>query len=134
MWGCAVFNLRRDHAATIHPTEEEIKLSNPQAEKLSLDSLARLQQAKINSRQFALTMSLELIKAPNYSVVEFINDPDTPGADSRARVIGGDVTHVALLAMATDFEAYIMGDLEKEAMDAIEAAQKKLNGPRIVRP
>lgn len=109
-------------------------MSNPQAEKLGLENLARLQQAKINSRQFALTMALELVKAPNYSVVEFVNDPDKPGSDSRARVLGGDVTHVAMLAMAKDFEDYVMGNLEKEALDAIDAAQKKLNGPRIVRP
>lgn len=98
---------------------------------MDLDNLARLQQMKVNGRQFALTMALELIKAPNYSVVNY-----KKGADigTEMEVLGGDVTHVALLAMASDFENYILGSLEKEALDAIEAAQKKLNGPRIVRP
>lgn len=109
-------------------------MSNPQQIKQDLDNLARLQQMKINCRQFAVTMALELIKAPNYSVVQFTNDPNKPGGDAKAEIIGGKVDHITLLAMAKDCEDYIMGSLEKEATDAIAVAQAKLNGPRIVKP
>lgn len=106
-------------------------MSNPQAEKLTLENLARVQQMKINARQFATTMALELIKAPNYSYVEIKNVTGGPAETIRH---GGAVDHVVLLAMAKDVEDYIMGSLEKEALDAITAAQAKINGPRIVRP
>lgn len=101
---------------------------------MELDNIARLQQMKVNARQFALTMALELIKAPNYSVVQYTNNPDNPTGDSRAEVIGGKVDHITLLAMAKDCEDYVMGNLEQEAAEAVTAAQAKLNGPRIVRP
>lgn len=109
-------------------------MSNGHKTQLELDSAARVQQMKVNARQFALTMALELIKAPNYSVVQYTNDPSTPGSDSKAEVIGGKVDHITLLAMAEDCEKYIMGNLEAEAVAAVKAAQDKLNGPRIVRP
>lgn len=111
-------------------------MSNPQAEKLTLDNIARMQQMKVNARQFATTMALELIKAPNYSVVQFKNDPNVPGGDSIAELVGGKVDHITLLAMAKDVEDYIMGNLEKEATDAIDAARLRLdpNRPKIVRP
>lgn len=111
-------------------------MNTPQQAKLDLDHAARLQQMKVNCRQFALTMSLELIKAPNYSVVQYTNDPNKPNGDSKAEVIGGRVDHITLLAMAKDCEDYIMGNLEEEAQAAVEAAQKALdpNRPRIVRP
>lgn len=108
-------------------------MSNPQAEKLTLDNLARLQQMKVNARQFATTMALELIKAPNYSAAQYTAGPD---GTNEVSIIGGKVDHITLLAMAGDVEAYIMGNLEKEATDAINAARTKLdpNRPRIVRP
>lgn len=111
-------------------------MSNPQQAKMDLDHAARLQQMKVNSRQFALTMALELVKAPNYSVVEYRNDPDKPGGDSTTHLVGGKVDHITMLAMAGDFEKYVLGDLEAEAKDAVEAAQKAMdpNRPRIVRP
>lgn len=108
-------------------------MNNPQQTKLDLDNAARLQQMKVNARQFAVTMALELMKAPNYSVVEFHNNPEDPNSSS-AKIIGGKVDHITLLAMAKDCEDYIMGNLEQEALDAVTAAQAKLNGPRIVRP
>lgn len=91
---------------------------------------------KMNARQFAATMALELIKAPNYSAIQYKNDPEKPTGDSIAEIIGGKVDHITLIAMAKDVEDYIMGNLEKEASDAIDACKVKLdpNRPRIVRP
>lgn len=109
-------------------------MSNPQAEKLALDNLARAQQMKINARQFAATMALELIKAPNYSAIQYTDDTDRPGNNSKAEIVGGKVDHVTLLAMARDIEDYIVGNLEKEAVDAMDAAKARINGPKIVRP
>ena len=108
-------------------------MSNPQAEKLALDNLARMQQMKVNARQFATTMALELIKAPNYSVAQF---PNEPIGGSKIEVVGGKVDHITLLAMARDVEDYIMGKLEKEAIDAMDEAKKRLdpNRPKLVRP
>jgi hypothetical protein len=99
-----------------------------------LDNEARIQQMKVSARQFAATMALELIKAPNYSVVEFRNDPGDTNGNSLAHVVGGKVDHITLLAMAGDIEKYILGDLEQEAKDAIEVAAKSFNAPKIVRP
>ena len=104
---------------------------NPRA---ALDQQAALMQQKVHARQFAATMALELIKAPNYSVVAFKNDPDKPGSDSVPEISGGKVDHITLIAMAQDIEAYIMGDLEEEAKKALETAAVQLNSPRIVRP
>ena len=104
---------------------------NPRA---AMDQQAALMQQKVHARQFAATMALELIKAPNYSVVAYKNDPDSPTGESMAEVTGGKVDHITLLAMAQDIEAYIMGDLEEEAKKALETAAVQLNSPRIVRP
>lgn len=99
-----------------------------------LDTEARIQQMKVQARQFAATMALELIKAPNYSVVEFRNDPGDTNGNSLAYVVGGKVDHITLLAMAGDIEKYVLGDLEQEAKDAIAEAAKGFNAPKIVRP
>lgn len=96
---------------------------NPMAQ---LDQEARVAQMKVQARQFAATMALELMKSPNYSVRD-----DSTG---QPKLTGGAVDHVTLLAMAQDIEAYILGNLEQEAKDALEAAAKKMNSPRIVRP
>ena len=101
---------------------------------LKLDTEARLQQMKVQARQFAATMALELIKAPNYSAIEFRNDPNHPGGDSTGHFIGGNVDHITLLAMAGDIEKYVLGDLEDEAKAAIEQAAKDFSAPKIVRP
>lgn len=104
---------------------------NPAAK---LDTEARVAQMKVQARQFAATMALELMKVPNYSMVTYKNDPNVPGSDSVPEMVGGKVDHVTLLAMAGDIEAYILGNLEQEAKDAIEAASKSFNAPKIVRP
>ena len=89
---------------------------------------------KVQARQFAATMALELMKAPNYSAVAYKNDPAVAGGDSVPSFVGGKVDHITLLAMAGDIEKYVLGDLEEEAKAAIEAAAKGFNAPKIVRP
>lgn len=106
-------------------------MSNPVKD---LETTARLQQMKVQARQFAATMALELMKVPNYSVLAYTNDPDKPGSDSTPVRSGGAVDHITLLAMAGDIEGYILGTIEEEAKQAMENAAAKLNAPRIVRP
>lgn len=83
---------------------------NPTAE---LDRQARVMQMQVNSRQFAATMALELMKCPGYAK---------------------DVDHLTLIAMATDIEQYVMGKVEEQTKAALEAAASKFGSPKIVRP
>lgn len=104
------------------------------AEKEALDLQARVHQMKINTRLTALQTGLELMKAPNYSSVVYKNDPNNPMIDSEPVTRGGGVDHITLLAMATDIEKYILGELEAEAQQAVEAAQKRANPMQIIKP
>jgi hypothetical protein len=104
-------------------------------EKQALENFAALAQMKINARLVSLQTALELMKAPNYSVVEYRNDPDNPTApNSIPLMTGGKVDHITLLAMAADFNDYIMNNIEQEAAAAIAEARAKMNTPKIVRP
>lgn len=100
-------------------------MSNPQVYKTDIENAARVQQTKINARLTALQAAQTLMSTPGF--VNKIDDGHKPNETN-------SVDHVCLLAMAGDIEAYIMGNLEDEAKRAIEVAQQKLNGPKIVRP
>lgn len=90
-------------------------MSNPRAE---LDQLARLQQMKINARLTALQCAQTLMGTPGYKEASVANAVDM----------------ITLLATATEIENYILGNIEKESVEALETAAAKLNGPKIVRP
>lgn len=85
------------------------------ADKEKLDLQARVQQMQINTRLTALQTALELMKLPNFNVTSGF----TP-----ANGLATKVDHVTLLAMSGDIEKYILGNLEQEAKDAIEALGK----------
>jgi hypothetical protein len=104
-------------------------------EKQALENFAALAQMKINARLVSLQTALELMKTPNYSVIEYKNDPeDAMNTRSVPEMTGGAVDHVTLLAMAKDFNDYIIGDLDAEAAQAIANARAGMNAPKIVRP
>lgn len=90
---------------------------NP-ADKEKLDMQARAQQMKINTRLTALQSALSIMQAPNYSMVH-VNS-----ATQELRHAGGAVDHLTLLAMATDIEKYILGEIEQETKDALAALNK----------
>ena len=93
------------------------------------DLAAGLMQMKINTRLTALQAAQTLMATSGYLGV--------PGAsmDTKEPVWihrPGAIDHITLLAMASDIEAYILGDLEDEAKKAIEAARNP--HAKIVRP
>ena len=88
------------------------------AEKEKLDMQARTQQMKINTRLTALQTALSIMQAPNYS---FCNYDNSTQKSERA---GGSVDHLTLLAMAVDIEKYILGEIEQETKDALEAMSR----------
>lgn len=88
---------------------------NPKAE---LDQIARFQQMKINARLTALQAAQTLMGTPGYKESGAANNVDM----------------VTLLATASEIEGYILGNIEKESLEALENAAAKLNGPKIVRP
>jgi len=88
-------------------------------QKVDLDNAARLQQMKINTRLTALQSALELMKISGY------------GAEAGSL---NRVDHITLLAMAGDIEAYVLGGLEDEAKQAIDAAKKPKPSIIQVRP
>ena len=89
-------------------------------QKEELDLLGKLHQMKINTRLTALQSALELMKTAGYTGI--------PGADKDGNPQWvrppGTVDHITLLAMAGDIEAYILGNLEDEAKEAITEAKK----------
>lgn len=98
-------------------------MSNPQAEKLALDNLAKLQQMKINARLTALQAVQSLIVTRGYL-------PSDGGSSTNK------VDIVTLLAQAQMIEEYILGNVEKESIDAMDEAKRRLdpNRPKLVRP
>jgi hypothetical protein len=72
-------------------------------EKEKLDMQARAQQMKINTRLTALQAGQHLMSLTTYS---------------------GEVGHLTLIAMATDIEKYILGEIEQETKDALEQLNK----------
>ncbi len=123
MWRDARHDVRGDHAANIERKEKEDELSNVQAVKQDMDNLARLQQMKINTRLTALQAVQTLMNTRGYLEL-----------DGGGQV--NKVDAVTLLATAQMIEEYILGNIEKETIDAMEAAKLKMdpNRPRIVRP
>ena len=73
------------------------------AEKERLDMQARAQQMKINTRLTALQAGQSIMSLTTYN----------QGVD-----------HLTLIAMATDIEKYILGEIEQETKDAIEQMNK----------
>lgn len=88
------------------------------ADKEKLDMQARAQQMKINTRLTALQTALSIMQAPNYSFYDYNNDTQ------KSERVGGDVDHLTLLAMATDIEKYILGEIEQETKEALEQLNK----------
>jgi len=103
-------------------------LNNPKQE---LDNIARLQQMKINTRLVSLETAQKLMATMGYLGVAG-QKADTGNACWVKEP--GAVDHITLLAIATDIENYILGNLEQETKDALEAAAQRANAPRIVRP
>ncbi len=85
------------------------------ANKISPDQLeAGLQQMQINTRLTSLQTALSLMATPQYS---------------------GAVDHITLLAISEDVAKFILGNLETEALKAIEEARKPTPvRPHIMRP
>jgi hypothetical protein len=90
-------------------------------EKDKMDITARLQQMKINTRLTALQTALELMKTPGYLGVpgSTIDEPHPIWIHQP-----GKVDCITLLAMAAEFEAYVIGDLEAQAKEFIDVAGK----------
>ena len=102
------------------------------AEKEKLDMQARAQQMKINTRLTALQAAHNIISLASYSdgiSGEIATDDDgnkIPMLERKAVWIRrpGPVDHLTLIAMATDIEKYILGEIEKETQDALDALNK----------
>lgn len=101
---------------------------NPNA-KEELDQLGKLHQMKINTRLTALQSALELMKTHGYTGIP----GEQEGKPAWAHKPGA-VDHVTLLAMASDIEDYILGNLEEEAKTAIDEAKKPKASIIQVRP
>ncbi len=84
------------------------------ADKEKLDMQARAQQMKINTRLTALQAAQTLMGTPGFK--------PTDGGNAASCV-----DMVNLLAIATEVEKYILGDIEEETKKAIET----LNRPRL---
>ena len=83
------------------------------------------------TRPSALQSAQQLMATPGYTGI--------PGSDKVTKEPTwirppGAVDHLTLLAMAQDIEAYILGNIESETIQAMEAAKRAVNGPKIVRP
>jgi len=78
-----------------------------------LENMGKLHQMKLNTRLVALERATMVCSAANYA---------------------GKNSAIEVMAVATEFEGYILGQIEQETKEAFEAAQANINGPRIVRP
>jgi hypothetical protein len=100
------------------------------ADKEKLDMQARAQQMKINTRLTALQTALSIMQTTAYSAgVEGsvrVDDKGEKLVTPRPVWIHrpGPVDHLTLLAMATDIEKYILGEIEQETKDALDALNK----------
>lgn len=93
-----------------------------QSTKEQTDQLARLQQMKINTRLTALQSALGVMSTQGYLGVEGALRVDEEGKTLPVPKSiwihrPGQVDHLTLLAMATDIEKYILGEIEKETND-----------------
>ena len=94
-------------------------------QKEELDLLGKLHQMKINTRLTALQSALELMKTTGYTGIAGQTKAEEGKFPEPVWVRPpGTVDHITLLAMAGDIEAYILGNLEDEAKEAITEAKK----------
>lgn len=88
-----------------------------------LDMQARAQQMKINTRLTALQAAQTIMGTPGYLGV-----PGEKREDGKVEAVWvykpGSVDHLTLIAMATDIEKYILGEIEQETKDVLEALNK----------
>lgn len=82
-------------------------------QKEQADQLARLQQMKINTRLTALQSAQTIMGTPGYLGVVGENEQGKPAWAFKP----GSVDHLTLIAMATDIEKYILGEIEQETND-----------------
>lgn len=91
------------------------------ADKEKLDMQARAQQMKINTRLTALQTALSIMGTNGYLGVEGASkDTCEPVWIHQPKEVG----HLTLLAMATDIEKYILGEIEQETKEALEQLNK----------
>lgn len=76
-----------------------------------LDMQARAQQMKINTRLTALQSAMGIISTKGY--LELDGGKPTNKVD-----------HITVIAMATDIEKYILGEIEQETKAALDALDK----------
>lgn len=96
------------------------------AEKEKLDMQARAQQMKINTRLTSLQAAQTIMGTPGYLGVAGEKPPEEGQLLGKPIWIHkpGSVDHLTLIAMATDIEKYILGEIEKETQDALDAMNK----------
>ncbi len=111
-------------------------MSNPQAEKLALENLAKLQQMRINARLTALQAAQTLMGTHGYLGVDGMKKNEAGIPEPTWIRPPGTVDIITLLAQAQMIEDYILGNIEKESVEAMEEAKKRLdpNRPKLVRP
>lgn len=91
------------------------------ADKEKLDMQARAQQMKINTRLTALQTAMNVMQTQGYLGVEGeAKDTKEPVWIHKP----GSIDHLTLLAMATDIEKYILGEIEQETKEVLEALGK----------
>lgn len=78
-----------------------------------LENIAKLQQMKLNCRLVALERASVICSASNY---------------------GGRNEAIEVMAVAKEFESYILDNIEQETEEVLKKAQENINKPRIVRP
>ena len=89
-------------------------MTQPVITAKQLENIAKLQQMKLNCRLVALERATVICSAANY---------------------GGRNEAIEVMAVAKEFESYIMDNVEEESKQALEAAAASIaNTPRIVRP
>jgi len=93
-------------------------LSNASLTAKQLENIGRLQQMKLNARLTALQAAQTLMGTPGYKESGAANSIDM----------------ITLIATAKELESYILGEIEKESIEALDEAAKRLSGPQIVRP
>lgn len=78
-----------------------------------LENIAKLQQMKLNCRLVALERASMICSASNYS---------------------GQNAVIEVMAVAKEFESYILDNIEEETEEVLKKAQENIGRPRIVRP
>jgi hypothetical protein len=78
-----------------------------------LENIAKLQQMKLNCRLVALERATVVCSASNYN---------------------GRNEFIEVIAVAKEFESYILDNIEAETEEVLKQAQENIGKPRIVRP